>query len=80
VTLTHDEQRALLRMERSLRTDPALSAALRTFERRCWGGEDSEDEEISPWHPVLWRVSLLALVAITLAFFAVIILVTSAVL
>lgn len=69
MTLAPSEQRSLLRMERSLRADPALNEALRAFRCHCCRGVDSEQEDMSPWHPVLWRAELLALIAVSLAFF-----------
>jgi len=72
MTLAAGEQRTLLRMERSLRRDQALSTALHEFECRCYWQADPDQEDMSPWHPVLWRAELLGMVMLTLAFFGVI--------
>ncbi len=64
------EQRALLRIERSLRRDPGLVSALDAFSRpRCSGGAPGR-EGLSPWHPVLWRAVPAGLVAAVLALVA----------
>ena len=76
MTLAAGEQRTLLRMERSLRRDPALSTALRDFNCRCYCEADPDQEDMSPWHPVLWRAELFGLVMLTLTFFAMIALLT----
>jgi hypothetical protein len=61
------EQRALLRMERSLGKDPDLAGALRAFgSSRCRYDEDPSSEPLSPWHPLLWRAAPVALTIITL--------------
>jgi hypothetical protein len=67
------QQRALLKMERSLRKDPGLAAALDAFSRRRFTGAEPRQECVSPWHPVLWRAvpmlfaaSLLALIVLGL--------------
>lgn len=60
--MTPGEQRALLKIERSLRKDPAVEAAVMIFTRRCGcrrGGP--RHEPMSPWHPVLWRAVPLTL-------------------
>jgi hypothetical protein len=72
MTLAPGEQRALLRMERSLRRDPALCTALRDFKCRCCCEADPDQEDMSPWHPVLWRAELLGLITLTLTFFTMI--------
>jgi hypothetical protein len=72
MTLAPGEQRALLRMERSLRQDPALCTALRDFKCRCYREADPDQEDMSPWHPVLWRAELLGLITLTLTFFTMI--------
>jgi hypothetical protein len=72
MTLAAGEQRTLLRMERSLRRDQDLSAALHEFQRRCYRQADSDQEDMSPWHPVLWRAELLGMIMLTLAFFGII--------
>ncbi len=72
MTLAAGEQRTLLRMERSLRRDPALNTALQEFKCRCYCEADPDQEDMSPWHPTLWRVELLGMITLTLAFFGVI--------
>jgi hypothetical protein len=57
------EQRALLRIERSLRKDAAVSVALEAFSRTCCRGKGPVRECLSPWHPILWRVACLVLIA-----------------
>ena len=77
--LAPSEQRALLRMERSLRRDPGVSAALRAFRCQCGrgtGAGEEGEEDVTPWHPVLWRAELLGLITLTLTFFAMIALLT----
>lgn len=69
------EQRALLKLERSLHKDPAVRAALETFTRRCYCGKDPTREWLSPWHPVLWPAMFGVLVALTAAFIALIVVV-----
>ncbi len=76
MTLAPGEQRALLRMERSLRADPGLDAALCAFTCECWRGADPGTEDVSPWHPFLWRAELFALVTVSLLFVAMIALLT----
>jgi Protein of unknown function (DUF3040) len=71
VTLVPRDQRALLRMERSLRKDPAVKATLETFTYRCHRGKGPTREPLSPWHPVLWPAVFLVLVALTVSFGAV---------
>jgi hypothetical protein len=61
------EQRALLRMERSLRRDPGMASALDALSRRRYRGMDPVRECLSPWHPVLWRAVAAALAASVLA-------------
>ena len=78
MNLAPAEQRALLHIERSLRGDSALNAALLAFKCQCCRGEDPGQEDMSPWHPVLWRAELLGLITLTLTFFAMIALLTSA--
>lgn len=71
MTLAPREQRALLKLERSLRADPAVNAALRAFRCQCWRGTDPAgplEGDLSPWHPVLWRAELLALITLSLSF------------
>ncbi|HWG00992.1 MAG TPA: hypothetical protein VG164_03980 [Trebonia sp.] len=65
MTLAPGEQRALLRMERSLGRDRALTTVLRAFGCPCCE-QDSPLEELSPWHPFLWRAVPAALIALTL--------------
>jgi hypothetical protein len=61
------QQRALLRIERSLGKDPDLAGALRAFgSSRCCYDEDPSSESLSPWHPLLWRAVPVALTIITL--------------
>jgi hypothetical protein len=69
MTLAPGEQRALLRIERSLGRDPALAAALRAFGCGCGCGcyeRDPPLEELSPWHPFLWRAVPAILIVLTL--------------
>lgn len=68
MTLAPREQRTLLKMERSLRRDQALARMLHAFTCQCWHGTDPANEELSPWHPVLWRAALLALILASLSF------------
>lgn len=70
MTLTRDEQHALLRMEWWLRRDPSLRAVAIRFRLRCPHGREPEHEHVSPWHPVLWRAAFVALVLLTAAFVA----------
>jgi hypothetical protein len=66
-TLAPAEQRALLRIERSLGKDLDLADALRAFgSSRCCYDEDPSSEPLSPWHPFLWRAAPVALAAFTL--------------
>ncbi len=67
MTLLPDEQRKLLRTEWSLRGDPGLMSALEAFSRRRFRGTDPVQERLSPWHPVLWRAALAALIALAVA-------------
>jgi hypothetical protein len=60
-------------MERSLRKDPAVRAALETFTRRCYCGKDPTRECLSPWRPVLWLVILGVITALTVAFIALVV-------
>jgi Protein of unknown function (DUF3040) len=71
VTLAPRDQRALLRIERSLRKDPLVKATVETFTCRCHNGRGPTRERLSPWHPVLWPAVFLVLVALTVAFIAV---------
>jgi hypothetical protein len=64
------EQRALLRIERSLRKDPSVRAMLETFTRRCYRGQGPTQERLSPWHPVLWSAVFVMLAALTVTFIA----------
>ena len=70
MTLVPRDQRALLRMERSLRKDPAVQATLEAFTWRCHRGQGPTKERLSPWHPVLWPAVFVVLVALTIAFVA----------
>lgn len=63
-----EEQRALLKMERSLHRDPGLRAAADKFSRTRPYGKDPAYESLSPWHPVLWRVTFIAAVTLIVAF------------
>jgi hypothetical protein len=74
MNLLPGQQRMLLRMERSLRKDPGLAAALDAFGRRRFTGTEPRQECVPPWHPVLSRAvpvmfaaSLLALVVLGLS-------------
>ena len=71
MTLVPRDQRALLRMERSLRKDPAVKATLETFTCCCHPRQGPTREHLSPWHPVLWPAVFLVLVALTVVFVAV---------
>jgi len=51
MTLAPDEQHARLRIERSLRRDPAPRAAADAFSRGCPYGRNPAHECVSPWHP-----------------------------
>lgn len=72
MTLAPREQRALLKIERSLRADPVLRAALRAFNCQFRRGARPARENLSPWHPVLWRAALVALVTVSLSFAAIV--------
>lgn len=63
-----EEQHALLRMERSLRRDPGLRAAADKLSRSRPYGKDPAYECLSPWHPVLWRVTFIAAMTLIVAF------------
>jgi hypothetical protein len=68
MALAPSQQRALLRIERSLGKDPDLSAALRAFacRWRCYM-QGFPIEGLSPWHPFLWRAVPVALIVVTLS-------------
>jgi hypothetical protein len=68
VTLAPSEQRALLKIEKTLRKDPAVGAALEAFNRRCPYGKDPVRERLSPWRPLLWRTTSVTLVTLMVAF------------
>lgn len=55
-----------MKIERHLSKDPALDEMLCAFRFRCWGStEDDAPEDLSAWHPVLWRAVPLALIVST---------------
>lgn len=70
MTLTRNEQHALLRIERSLRRDHVLRMAMDKFNRGCPHGREPVRECLSPWYPLRWRVGFIALLALTVGFIA----------
>jgi hypothetical protein len=62
------EQRALLRMERSLSKDPAVRAAFGALGRSRGGRGETTPEGTSPWRPVLWRCASASIISLTAAF------------
>lgn len=68
MTLTRDEQYALVRIERALRTDLVLRAAAADFNLRCPKARKPVHDGLSPWHPMRWRVTCVALVLLSVGF------------
>jgi len=62
------EQRALLRMERSLAKDLGVRAALSAHQRGCARRPRATPECTSSWHPVLWRAAGVAMTGLLIAF------------
>lgn len=70
MTLTRDEQHALLRIERLLRKDPSLRAEENKFNRRCPRGKEPVYESLSPWRPLMWRLGFIAVIVLIAGFAA----------
>jgi hypothetical protein len=73
VTLLPHDQRTLLKIERSLRKDPAVKAALEAFTFGYYRRKGPTRECLSPWHPVLWQAMFGVLIALTVALMAIIV-------
>lgn len=70
MTLTRNEQIALLRIERSLHRDLVLRIAVDKFNGGCRSGRDPVREPLSPWCPRRWRAAFIGLLALTVGFIA----------